>query len=62
MPPGVYVRRPCMKTYGKTAGKREEILEYLLSHSVQDAAKEFGISSSSVYKIKAGKWKTKLSA
>jgi transposase len=59
MPTGKYERKPCMKSYGKTGGKRAEILAFLDGNSVAAAAEKFDVSTSTIYKIKVGNWKGK---
>jgi len=56
MSAGVYRRTPAMKTYGKTAGKRGDILYYRQTHSLTQTAKEFGITVSTVCKLQSGNW------
>lgn len=57
MPPGLYPRTPAMKTFGKTAGIRGDILKYRETHSLTRTAKHFRISVATVCKLQNGEWK-----
>lgn len=59
MPRGIYRRIPAMKTYGKTAGIRGDILKYRESHSLTQTAEKFEISVATVCKLQNGTWKKK---
>lgn len=68
MPRGIYPRRPCMKTYGKTKGREEAILSlYIKSKNpnlhdhdprnaggVPEIAALLGLHPNSIYRVLRG--------
>lgn len=58
MPPGVYERKPYMRTYGKTAGKRGEMLALRKSGvSITTIMRMYGVSAATVCHLQRGNWK-----
>lgn len=57
MPTGIYPRTKAMRTYGKTTGKRGDILKYRETHSLTQTAKKFEISVATICKLQNGEWR-----
>lgn len=57
MPRGVYERRPCMKTFGRTAAFKDRLLaDRANGKSKAEAARMYGVSTATVYHLERGAW------